>query len=913
MQEKKNIFDSKFYNLNGMNQLYIEHIYQKFLYDSDSVELYWKQLFQENKNYFSVMKDNLKNDIKLNSHDIDNNNLNIFKLIDLFRRYGHKFANLDPIRFIPQTDKLKKFLLLHGFNFINTQKNIYVKKILNKNNKIHSLKLIYEKFKKIYCTTFSIEYMYIDKISETSWIQKNVENKSNRFVLKKQQKIKLLKQLVKSEIFEKYLNSRFPGTKRFSLEGCEVLIPILHYIIRDSIKKLSSKIIIGMAHRGRLNVLVNVLNKNMYDLCNEFSNTYKPYYGTGDAKYHFGMCSKIKIKNKIITVDLKPNPSHLEIINPVIMGSSRAYIDKEKVFNSNNILPINIHGDAAIIGQGVNQELLNMSQTNGYTVGGTVHIIINNQIGFTTSNTKDIRSTEYCTDIAKIIQSPVFHVNADDPESVIFIIQLALNFRYKFKKDVFIDLVCYRRNGHNEADEPSVTQPLMYQKIKSHPTICTIYSKLLELNKVIDATYFNDLKVKYRNQFNINSQNSNHKILNKIIISKKKRNILSNLNINNVQYLAIQISLIPDSIKAHNRIVKIYQSRYDMAIRKKLFDWGAAENLAYATLLYQGISCRLSGEDISRGTFFHRHAVIHDQYNGINYIPLNNLKKIIGKFHIWDSVLSEESVLAFEYGYSIDSYNTLNIWEAQFGDFANGAQVVIDQFISSGEQKWGIKSKLVMFLPHGYEGQGPEHSSARIERFLQLCSQKNIIICIPSTASQIYHLLRHQAFNIIFKPLIIISPKSLLRNPLANSTLTELEYGYFKPIINEIDLINLSCIKKIIFCSGKIYYDLLSERRKKNTIHVVLIRVEQLYPFPKQEILNLLKLYHSVHNFYWCQEEPKNQGAWYYIQKCLTSISLYNINIQYIGRSSSAAPAVGSIFLHLKQQKKIINNALNIH
>ncbi|QCI26367.1 2-oxoglutarate dehydrogenase E1 component [Buchnera aphidicola] len=907
---KKDIFHSNFYDLNGINQLYIEHIYQNFLNNSNSVELYWQKFFKKNKNKFLLTKKKYQYDDQMDNNGIINSDqLNELKLIDLFRKYGHQYANLDPIQLIYHKHKLNAFLLLYGFSFIH--------KIKNKNHNtqyqdspINTLQSIYKKFKKIYCTTFSIEYMHLDEKQEMFWIQKHVENKVNNFFLTKKKKIKILKNLVKSEVFEKYLHSQFPGTKRFSLEGSESLIPALDTMIHYAVKKMSSKIIIGMAHRGRLNVLVNILKKNILHLRNEFSNTYIPTFGTGDAKYHFGMSSKIKIKNQVIMVDLKSNPSHLEIINPVVMGSSRAYIDQKKIFNSNSILPINIHGDSAIIGQGVNQETLNMSKTNGYTVGGTVHIIINNQIGFTTSNIKDIRSSRYCTDIAKMIQAPVFHVNADDPEAVIFIIQLALRFRYKFKKDIFIDLVCYRRHGHNEVDEPSVTQPLMYKKIKNHPTVCTIYAKKLECDKVINSTYLNNLKLKYRNKFDINDKNENYTTFNNEKICTKI-NILYNLKIYDIQNLAIQISYIPKNIQVHNRIIKIYNNRYNMAIRKRLFDWGNAEILAYATLLYQGIACRLSGEDVSRGTFFHRHAIIYDQNSGISYIPLNHLKQSKNKFYIWDSVLSEESVLAFEYGYSIDSYNTLNIWEAQFGDFVNGAQIVIDQFISSGEQKWGIKSKLVIFLPHGYEGQGPEHSSARIERFLQLCAQNNMVVCIPSTSSQIYHLIRYQALCQIFKPLIVISPKSLLRNIMSNSYLLELEYEYYKSVINEIDFINLSLIKKVILCSGKIYYELLSERRKMDKIHVILIRIERLYPFPKKKILDLLKIYCFINNTFWCQEEPKNQGAWYYIQKCFMSIS--NIKIQYIGRPSSAAPAVGSMFLHLKQQKEIINCALNIY
>ncbi|CAL4321167.1 2-oxoglutarate dehydrogenase E1 component [Buchnera aphidicola] len=906
MTEKCNIFNLNSSQITGINILYIEKMHQKFLNNSHDISKFWKDFFIKNNiNTFELQYQKYQFNEFNSNYDILE-----FQLINFFRTHGHKYSKLDPLNLLQKKNIFEDIISLHqlDISFLKTD-NKNSKKLSDKKLQI-KFNNIYQKYKKIYCSSVGIEYMYIDDIKEKIWIQNYVENKFLNFKLNKKKKIHILNKLIKSETLEKYLNTKFPGSKRFSLEGCEVLIPVLDYAVNYANNCLSSKVIIGMAHRGRLNVLVNILKKNISHVCYEFSDHYQNYDITGDVKYHMGMISERNINNKKIVIDLKPNPSHLEIINPVMMGSARAYIEEYSMFDSNNILPINIHGDAAIIGQGINQELLNMSKTVGYEVGGTVHIIINNQIGFTTSNKINLRSSKYCTDIAKITQSPVFHVNADHPESVIFIIKLALNFRYKFKRDVFIDLVCYRRNGHNEVDDPYVTQPLMYKKIKKHPTICEIYSQELQNKQIIDAIYFDNYKLYYRNK--LEKQNKNTIF--------KKKNIHQNnikkkfyLEKNHLQDLAKKISYIPDNFKIHDRVLKIYQSRYNMAVGKIPFDWGAAENLAYATLLNQGISCRLSGEDVSRGTFFHRHVILHDQKTGENYIPLHHLNNTNGKFYVWDSVLSEEAVLAFEYGYSINSYNTLNIWEAQFGDFVNGAQIIIDQFISSGEQKWNINSGLVMFLPHGYEGQGPEHSSARLERFLQLASQKNMKICFPSNASQIYHLLIKQAFSHIKKPLIIISPKSLLRHPLASSSFKTIQTEGFKKIIHEVDEIKLSSVKKIIFCCGKIYYELLQERRKCNQKNIVLIRIEQLYPFPKEKIFKLLSAYSRVTDFVWCQEEPKNQGAWNYIKSKIQKIIPINAKLNYVGRFSSASPAVGSIYTHVMQQKKIIHDALNIN
>lgn len=695
---------------------------------------------------------------------------------------------------------------------------------------------------------------------------------------------------------------------------------MLKDLIRHAGKQDTREVVLGMAHRGRLNVLVNILGKIPSELFDEFAGKHKDHLGTGDVKYHQGFSSDFATEGAKVHLALAFNPSHLEIVSPVVIGSVRARRDRLDEARSNMVLPITIHGDAAVTGQGVVQETLNMSQARGYEVGGTVRIVINNQIGFTTSNPKDARSAEYCTDVVKMVQAPIFHVNADDPEAVAFVTRLALDFRNTFKRDVMIDLVCYRRHGHNEADEPSATQPIMYQKIKKHPTPRKIYAdKLIEQN-IVTANDVTEMVNVYRDALDRGDcvveewrpMGLNAYTWEPYLNHDWDQDYKAQFDLKRLQELGTKLSTIPEEVVMQSRVEKIYNDRAEMAKGEKLLDWGAAETLAYATLVDEGIPIRLSGEDAGRGTFFHRHAVIHNQTNGSVYVPLANIHNGQGVFNVWDSVLSEEAVLAFEYGYATTEPRTLAIWEAQFGDFANVAQVVIDQFISSGEQKWGRMCGLVMLLPHGYEGQGPEHSSARLERYLQLCAEQNMQVCVPSTPAQVYHMLRRQALRGMRRPLIVMSPKSLLRHPLAVSSLEELAHGKFQPVIDEIDPLDTKNVKRVVMCSGKVYYDLLEQRRKNAQIDVAIIRVEQLYPFPHEDIQQIFAAYAHVKDFVWCQEEPLNQGAWYCSQHNFREAIPCGASLRYAGRPASASPAVGYTSVHLEQQKALVDDALNI-
>ncbi|HAB25827.1 MULTISPECIES: 2-oxoglutarate dehydrogenase E1 component [Pantoea] len=920
--------------LAGANQSYIEQLYEDFLTDPDSVDAVWRTMFQQlpgtgvkpeqfhstTREYFRrLAKDASRYTSTVSDPAANSKQVKVLQLINAFRFRGHQHANLDPLGLWKQDRVADLDPAFHDLTDADFQESFNVGSFAI-GKETMKLADLFDALQQTYCGSIGAEYMHINNTEEKRWIQQRLESAAGRAAFSSEEKKGFLKELTAAEGLEKYLGAKFPGAKRFSLEGGDALIPMLREMIRHAGKSGTREVVLGMAHRGRLNVLINVLGKKPQDLFDEFSGKHKDHLGTGDVKYHMGFSSDVETEGGLVHLALAFNPSHLEIVSPVVMGSVRARLDRLDSPGSNQVLPITIHGDAAVIGQGVVQETLNMSQARGYEVGGTVRIVINNQVGFTTSNPRDARSTPYCTDIGKMVLAPIFHVNADDPEAVAFVTRLALDYRNTFKRDVFIDLVCYRRHGHNEADEPSATQPLMYQKIKKHPTPRKLYADRLAAEGSASAEDATEMVNLYRDALDAGEcvvaewrPMSLHSFTWSPYLNHEwDESYPATVEPKRLQELARRISQIPDAVEVQARVAKIYNDRKEMAEGNKPFDWGGAENLAYATLVDEGIPVRLSGEDSGRGTFFHRHAVIHNQANGSTYTPLHHIHNGQGQFKVWDSVLSEEAVLAFEYGYATAEPRTLTIWEAQFGDFANGAQVVIDQFISSGEQKWGRMCGLVMLLPHGYEGQGPEHSSARLERYLQLCAEQNMQVCVPSTPAQVYHMLRRQALRGMRRPLIVMSPKSLLRHPLAISSLDELANGSFQPAIGEIDALDPQQVKRVVLCSGKVYYDLLEQRRKNEQTDVAIVRIEQLYPFPHKAVQEALKDYAHVQDFVWCQEEPLNQGAWYCSQHHFREVVPFGASLRYAGRPASASPAVGYMSVHQQQQQDLVNDALNL-
>ncbi|CAL4043044.1 2-oxoglutarate dehydrogenase E1 component [Buchnera aphidicola (Anoecia corni)] len=924
--------------INSINQEFLENLYNEFINKKKSniLDFSFKSEFNELKNNLynkkKIFKKNYIKDQKNKLKKLEFSNIKekestlkkiLFCILDFFfQKHGHKFASINPLVLNIEKEDLVKYYITSfkkylKYNYPTLQEKFI--RLISENNIRHKLKI----YENLYCKSIGFEFLHIDNNNKINWIKNYISHISIYSQITDKAKKSILRDLIKCEIFEKFLQNKFPGAKRFSLEGADVLIPMLSSVIKSAKDQKISKIVFGMAHRGRLNVLVNILKKPIINIFSEFFDSNKTSKNiSGDVKYHLGhkLIKKVK-ENYDLELILQCNPSHLEVVNSVVLGVVRANLDKNKKKNSTkNILPILIHGDAAICGQGIVQEILNMSKTTGYNVNGSIHIVINNQIGFTTSNHMDLRSSKYCTDIAKMTQCPIFHVNADDPEAVIYVMQLALQFRNIFNSDVFIDLVCYRRNGHNEADDPYVTQPVLYTKIKNHPTVCSIFSSKLINKQVVTKEEADNEVEEYRNKieseyFAYIQENKINKKDVFLEVKKSSKSIFEKkvIDADYLKKIANSAYSFPDKFNTHFLVNKIYSNRLKMVKEELKFDWGSAEVLAYATLIKSGISCRISGQDVSRGTFFHRHLKIHDQKNGSSFTPLMQMNSSSSFFDVIDSVLSEEAVLGFEYGYSISSPKTLTIWEAQFGDFANGAQVVIDQFIVSGEQKWNIKSNLVLFLPHGYEGQGPEHSSSRIERFLQLCAQDNIRVCIPSSASQIYHLIREQAFLTKKKPLIIITPKSLLRRQETYSSFNEICYQDFKKIVYSKSLLSSEELKRVIFCTGKIFYDLLQKIKEKNIVNICVINIEQLYPFPKKDIRQILNICHHIHDFVWCQEEPLNQGAWFFFQEKIKSLLPINSNFFCISRRKSASPAVGSFSCHKIEQENILQKAININ
>ncbi|EIJ43988.1 2-oxoglutarate dehydrogenase, E1 component [Beggiatoa alba B18LD] len=847
----------------------------------------------------------------------------VLRLINAYRFRGHQLADIDPLKLNaiePLEDLTPAF---YGLTDADMNTVFDTGSLYGKNRA--TLKEIIALLQKTYCRSIGAEYMHITDTKQKRWLQERLEGTLATPSYVSEEKKRILDKLTAAQGIEDYMHTQYVGQKRFSLEGGESLIPMLDELIQHAGANGMKEIVLGMAHRGRLNVLINIMGKRPKDLFSEFEGKIKEnHQGSGDVKYHQGFSSEVMTPGGYVHLALAFNPSHLEIINPVVEGSVRARQERRGDKERNQVLPILIHGDAAFAGQGVVMETLNLAETRGYGTGGTVHIVINNQIGFTTSDPFEARSTMYCTDVAKMVQTPIFHVNGDDPEAVVFVTRLALDFRLVFKKDVVIDMVCYRRHGHNEADEPAATQPVMYQKISKHTKVQSLYAQQLikegligvEEGEMLLQQYRADLKTKevvsrpvsLDFQFSVNWKpylGTKWDEVAKTSISKEL-----------LQDLMRRANTIPEGFKLNRSVEKIVDARRKMGVGELPFDWGAAEVLAYAALVEEGHPVRLSGQDCGRGTFAHRHVVLHERDTGESYLPLRNLSEKQANFLVINSLLSEEAVLGFEFGYSSSDPETLVIWEAQFGDFANGAQVVIDQFISSSESKWQRLCGLTMLLPHGYDGQGPEHSSARLERYLQLCAEDNIQVCVPSTPAQNFHLLRRQAIRPYRKPLIIMSPKSLLRHKLAVSSMEEFTDGSFQPVLDEADKsIAPEKVRRLLFCSGKVYYDLLEARTEHNIKDIAIIRLEQLYPHPKKEIAEIVARYPNAKSRVWVQEEPRNQGAWWFMRAHM-DVNLQEFEggrIEYAGRPSSASPAVGYLYLHRQQLQEFLADALALN
>ncbi|KJY99161.1 2-oxoglutarate dehydrogenase E1 component [Pseudoalteromonas ruthenica] len=922
-------------HLYGGNVAYVEELYEAYLDDVTSVPEEWREVFEQlpkvegvdvetkhsqvRAEFAKLAKNKHREVVVAEGGQGDPKQIKVLQLINAFRFRGHQNANLDPLG-IWKRERVRDLELdFHGLSEDDFDTEFYVGSFAA-GGEMMKLGDLYKALKATYCGSIGAEYMHITSTEEKRWLQQRLESVQARPQFDSKTKQRILKGLIAADGIEKYLGSKFPGAKRFSLEGGDALVPMLKELIHRAGESGQQEAVIGMAHRGRLNVLVNVLGKNPSALFDEFAGKHDDTLGSGDVKYHMGYSSDFATEGGSVHMALAFNPSHLEIVNPVVMGSVRARLDRLECESGSKALPITIHGDSAIAGQGCVQETFNMSQTNAFKVGGSVRIVVNNQVGFTTSKQDDTRSTDYCTDIAKMVQSPIFHVNSDDPEAVALVTQIALDFRNQFKRDVVIDLVCYRRHGHNEADEPSATQPLMYKKIKKHPVPRQIYADQLVSEGVLSEKEIKKLADDYRNGLDegncvveeIEPETKHSSDWSKFVGHDWDTEYETHIPVEKLKELGEKVASYPEEHKAQSRVKKIYDDRKAMAAGEKKLDWGMAETLAYATMVEQGTDIRLTGQDSGRGTFFHRHAVVHNQEDASTYLPLQHIKEDQGKFEVYDSVLSEEAVLAFEYGYATAEPTSLVMWEAQFGDFANGAQVVFDQFLSSGEQKWGRLCGLTCLLPHGYEGQGPEHSSARLERFLQLCADHNMQVCVPSTPAQVYAMLRRQSVRPLRRPLIVMTPKSLLRHPLAVSTLEELSEGVFHNMIDEIDDIDAKNVERVVFCSGKVYYELLQERRKQELDNIAIVRVEQLYPFPHQEMADIIERYSHVKDFVWCQEEPQNQGAWYCSQHHFWQAIPQGANLTYAGRNASASPACGYMSVHTKEQQALVADALTI-
>ncbi len=929
-------------HLFGGNAPYVEEMYENYLANPGSVPDTWREYFDALQHVPASDGSNAKDvphlpvinafaerakaggtKVVMASADAEmgRKRTAVQQLIAAYRNVGQRWADLDPLKRTERPHIPELEPSFYGFTDADQETVFDTSNTFFGKDKM-SLRELLNALRETYCGTIGAEYMYTTNQAQKRWWQQKLESIRSKPNWNADKKRHILDRLTAAEGLERYLHTKYVGQKRFSLEGGESFIAAMDELIHSAGAKGVQEIVIGMAHRGRLNVLVNTLGKMPGDLFAEFDHTAPEDLPAGDVKYHQGFSSDIATPGGPVHLSLAFNPSHLEIVNPVVEGSVRARMDRRGDTRGSQVLPVLVHGDAAFGGQGVNQETLCLAQTRGYTTGGTVHIIINNQIGFTTSDPRDIRSTVYCTDIVKMVEAPVLHVNGDDPEAVVLATQLALEFRMEFGQDVVVDITCFRKLGHNEQDTPSLTQPLMYKKIAAHPGTRKLYADKLAAQG-LGESLGDDMVKAYRAAMDAGKHTVDPVITNfkskyavdwSPFLGKKWTDAGDTaIPLTEWKRLAERLTTLPASVTPHQLVKKVYDDRAAMGRGEINVDWGMGEHMAFASLVASGYPVRLSGEDCGRGTFTHRHAVIHDQnrekWDTGTYVPLQNVADNQAPFVVIDSILSEEAVLAFEYGYAGSDPNSLVIWEAQFGDFANGAQVVIDQFIASGEVKWGRANGLVLMLPHGYEGQGPEHSSARVERFMQLAADTNMQIVQPTTASQIFHVLRRQMVRDLRKPLVIFTPKSLLRNKDATSPLSEFTKGSFQTVIPENKELKAEKVKRVVACSGKVYYDLVKHREAKGADDVAIIRVEQLYPFPHKAFAAELKKYPNATDIVWCQDEPQNQGAWFFIQHNIHENMLDGQKLGYAGRAASASPAVGYSHLHQDQQKALIEAA----
>lgn len=923
--------------LEAGNEGYLENLYESYLIDPKQVTPEWRAFFDNmlqttartspqvshtevREQFLQLAKQSAQNLVPQSMESAQaRGQERILEMITSFRRLGHLRADIDPLGLYPGMEAETLTLDYYGFTDQDLNQTFSVGDFAGLGKDKATLNEIYQSLQKIYCKTIGFEFMHINRVEEVEWIRERIEQSWANFELNEGKKKYLLQRLVVADGLEKYLGFKYVGQKRFSLEGGDSLIPFLDTIVNRCAQNGVKEIIIGMAHRGRLNVLINTVGKKPTDIFAAFEGKGISTTHSGDVKYHLGCSSDVNTPSGTMHIALAFNPSHLEIVAPVAQGSARARQRRRCDKEQREVIPIQIHGDAAFSAQGVVMETFSMSQARWFTVGGSIHIVINNQVGFTISNIKDARSTTYCTDVAKMVEPPILHVNANDVEAVYFAALFASDYRQTFKRDVVIDLVCYRRHGHNEADEPSATQPIMYKIIKSMPTPYEIYAEKLAQEGVIKGDFAKKLVADYRDALDAGKE---------VVDLSKDKNayaymvnwepylghswreaVVTSVPMARIKKIGEALAKLPEGFVVQPQVKKTLDARLKMTEGELAMNWGYAEMMAFGTLLDEGYPIRLCGQDAARGTFAHRHGVLHDQNNDEIYIPLSHISPNQAHINLVDSLLSEEAVLAFEYGYATAEPKFLVIWEAQYGDFANGAQVVIDQFISSGEQKWGRLCGLVMLLPHGYEGAGPEHSSARLERYLQLCAQDNMQVCVPTNPSQIFHLFRRQMLRHYRKPLIVMAPKNMLRNPLAVSPLSALSESSFALVIPEVDDIDQKP-ERVIFCCGKLYYELWEARKNQQSTNVALVRVEQLYPFPDEEVKAILQQYKGTKDIVWCQEEPENQGAWLKLQPYFLELLKANQRLRYVGRPASAASAVGYHSVHEKEQKELIKRAL---